>query len=231
MSKRGKRYRAASQKVDPNKAYPIDEGVVLISETKSAKFDETVDVSLRLGIDPKQSGEQVRGSVVLPNGIGKTVRVLVFAQGEKEKDAKEAGADYVGGKDLAEKIEGGWLDFDQVIATPDMMGVVGKLGKVLGPRGLMPNPKTGTVAMDVKRAVLESKSGKAEFKNDKAGNIHAPIGKASFGPQKIKENLMALLDAVVRLKPAASKGAYIRTLTVANTMGPGIRLDAGEVNK
>jgi large subunit ribosomal protein L1 len=231
MSKPGKRYRAASQKVDANKAYSIDEGVALVAETKSAKFDETVDVSLRLGIDPKQSGEQVRGSVLLPNGLGKTIRVLVFAQGEKEKDAKEAGADYVGGKDLAEKIEGGWLDFDQVIATPDMMGVVGKLGKVLGPRGLMPNPKTGTVAMDVKRAVLESKSGKAEFKNDKAGNIHAPIGKASFGAQKIKENLVALLDAVVRLKPAASKGAYIRTLTLANTMGPGIRLDVGEVNR
>lgn len=225
MSHAGKRFAALEKKVDVQKKYNLDDGVSLLVDTKSAKFDETVDVAIRLGIDPKQSDQQVRGSVTLPNGLGKTIRVLVFAQGDKEKDAREAGADFVGGKDLAEQIEGGWMEFDQVVATPDMMAVVGRLGKVLGPRGLMPNPKTGTVTTDVKRAVTECKSGKVEFKNDKAGNIHAPIGKVSFGSQKIKENLMALMDTVSRLRPSSAKGAYIRNLSLSNTMGPGIALD------
>lgn len=228
MARIGKRFTQVAAKVDITKKYPLQDGLSLLVETKSAKFDETVEVALRLGIDPKQSDQQVRGSTLLPHGLGKTVRVLVFAQGEKAKDAQEAGADFVGGQDLAEKIEGGWLDFDQVVATPDMMGVVGKLGKVLGPRGLMPNPKTGTVTADVGRAVLECKKGKVEFKNDKGGILHAPIGKVSFGAEKIRDNLMALVESVWRLKPSSSKGAFLRSVTLANTMGPGVELDPAE---
>src|SRR3989338_3167541 len=229
MAKVGKRLKQVNEKVDSTVTYGLEDGLTLLSQTKSAKFDETVDVAIRLGIDAKQSDQQVRGSVTLPNGLGKAVRVLVFAQGEKEKEAREAGADFVGGKDLAEKIEGGWLDFDQVVAAPDMMAIVGRLGKVLGPRGLMPNPKTGTVTTDVKRAVTECKSGKVEFKNDKAGNLHAAIGKASFDPQKIKENLIAVVETVSRLKPSGCKGVYIRAVSVSTTMGPGIALDTAQL--
>src|SRR3989338_2522834 len=222
----GKNYNAAIAKVDTNKFYNIDDAVKLLPETATAKFDETVDVAVRLGIDPKQSEQMVRGTVVLPNGTGKKVRVLVFAKGEKEKEAKDAGADFVGGDDLIEKVSKGWLDFDSIVATPDMMGAVGKLGKVLGPRGLMPNPKLGTVTFDVARAVKEVKAGKVEFKVDKSGNVHASIGKVSFGVQKLKENLLALLDTVVKAKTSTSKGTYLKSITISTTMGPGIKIDA-----
>lgn len=228
MVKIAKRLQPLRKKIVLGKKYSLNEGLALLVESKSAKFDETVDVAIRLGVDATQGDQQVRGAVALPHGLGKPVRVLVFAQGEKAKLAEEAGADVVGGQDLAQKIEAGWLEFDQVIATPDMMAVVGKLGKILGPRGLMPNPKTGTVTMDVKRAVTECKSGKVEFKTDKGANVHAPIGKVSFGTDKIKDNLMALMETLQRLKPASSKGLFVRAVTVSNTMGPGIALDATE---
>ena len=186
---------------------------------------------MRLGVDPKQSEQMVRGTVVLPNGTGKKVRVLVFAKGEKEKEAKDAGADFVGGEDLIEKISKGWLDFDSVVATPDMMGAVGKLGKILGPRGLMPNPKIGTVTFDITKAVKEIKAGKVEFKVDKSGNVHASIGKVSFGVQKLKENLLALLDGIIKAKPSTSKGIYLRSITVATTMGPGVKIDTTGVRE
>ncbi|MEO8198438.1 MAG: 50S ribosomal protein L1 [Thermoanaerobaculia bacterium] len=224
MSKHGKKYRSSAAKVEP-RLYPLADAIKLATETAYAKFDETVEIAMRLGVDPKHADQMVRGTVLLPHGLGRTARVLVFAQGEKIKEAEEAGADYVGGEELAKKIEGGWLDFDSVVATPDMMRVVGRLGKVLGPRGLMPNPKTGTVTPDVKRAVEEIKAGKVEFRVDKTGIIHAPFGKRSFGPEKLSENANALVAAVLKAKPPAAKGKYVKSATVSSTMGPGIHVD------
>ncbi|MBI5902926.1 MAG: 50S ribosomal protein L1 [Deltaproteobacteria bacterium] len=225
----GKKYEAAKAKVEEGRAYNIEDGLKLVPETVCAKFNETVEVSGRLGVDPKHPEQMVRGTVVLPNGTGKKTRVLVFAKGEKEAEARDAGADYVGAEDFIEKVGKGWLDFDAVVATPDIMGAVGKLGKVLGPRGLMPNPKLGTVTFDVRKAVADLKAGKVEFRVDKAGNIHVPVGKASFGTEKLKENFMALLDAIIKAKPASSKGIYLRSLFISTTMGPSIKLDAVEV--
>ena len=224
MGRHGKNYRNAAAKVEV-RSYPLGEAIRLATETAYAKFDETVDLAMRLGVDPKHADQMVRGTVVLPHGLGRSARVLVFAQGEKIKEAEDAGADFVGGEDLSKKIEGGWLDFEAVVATPDMMRVVGRLGKVLGPRGLMPNPKTGTVTPDVAKAVQEIKAGKVEFRVDKTGIIHAPFGKRSFGPEKLHENAQALIAAVVKAKPSAAKGKYIKTCTVSSTMGPGIRVD------
>jgi len=221
----GKKYKNLSGKVDPDKKYTLDEAMDILKDFKTAKFDETVEVAVRLGIDAKQTDQMVRGAVTLPHGLGKTVRVLVFAKGEKENEAKAAGADFVGNDELIEKIQGGWMDFDQIIATPDMMASVSKLGKVLGPRGLMPNPKVGTVTFDVTKAVKDCKAGKVEFRNEKAGIIHAPIGKLSFGPQKIKENLLALIEGIVKAKPSSSKGHFLRGLALSATMSPGVRVD------
>lgn len=207
------------------KVYPLPDAIRLATETAYAKFDETVEIAMRLGVDPKHADQMVRGTVVLPHGLGRSARVLVFAQGEKIKEAEDAGADHVGGEELAKKIEGGWLDFESVVATPDMMRVVGRLGKVLGPRGLMPNPKTGTVTADVAKAIQEIKAGKVEFRVDKAGIIHAPFGRRSFGAEKLTENAQALVHAVLRAKPAAAKGRYVKTVTVSSTMGPGIKVD------
>jgi large subunit ribosomal protein L1 len=228
VAKHGKKYRQAADKVE-QRPYPLHDAIALAKDASFAKFDETVEVALRLGVDPKHADQMVRGTVVLPHGLGKTARVLVFASGEKIREAEEAGADYVGGEDLAKRIEGGWLDFDAVVATPDMMRVVGRLGKVLGPRGLMPNPKAGTVAMDVAKAVQEIKAGKVEFRVDKTGIIHAPVGKLSFGPDKLKENADALIGAVIKAKPSAAKGKYLKALSVSSTMGPGIRVDETSV--
>ena len=227
----GKKYNAAIEKVDISKAYSLEDAVKLVPETATAKFDETVDLAVRLGVDTKQSDQMVRGAVVLPNGTGKKIRVLVFAKGEKEKEAKDAGADFIGGEDLIEKVSKGWLDFDTIIATPDMMGAVGKLGKILGPKGLMPNPKLGTVTFDVARAVKDAKAGKVEFKVDKGGNIHVQAGKVSFGAQKLKENLSVLLESIIKAKPSASKGIYLRNITISATMGPGIQIDAAGVRE
>jgi len=225
MAKHGKKYRNAAKQVEEGKIYPLTDAVRIATETAYAKFDETVEIALRLGVDPKHADQMVRGTVILPHGLGRTARVLVFAQGEKIKEAEEAGAEYVGGDELAKKIEGGWLDFEAIVSTPDMMRVVGRLGKVLGPRGLMPNPKTGTVTADVSKAVREIKAGKVEFRVDKTGIIHAPFGKRSFGAEKLAENAHALVAAVLKAKPAAAKGKYVRTATVSSTMGPGIRVD------
>lgn len=221
-----KRYAQALVSLDPSRSYSLEEAVELVKKTATAKFDETVETAIRLGVNPKHADQMVRGAVVLPHGIGKSVRVLVFAKGEKEKEAREAGADFVGAEDMVERIQGGWLDFDNAIATPDMMGQVGRLGKILGPRGLMPNPKVGTVTFDVARAVREVKAGKVEFKVDKAGIIHAPVGRASFPPSQLHENALALLEAVMKAKPASAKGHYLRGVTLSATMGPGIRVDA-----
>lgn len=225
----GKNYNAAAEKIDQDKTYELEEGMALLPTLKCAKFDETVEVSGRLGVDPKHPEQMVRGTIVLPHGIGKKVRVLVFTKGDKAAEAKEAGADYIGAEDLIEKVSKGWLEFDSIVATPDIMGAVGKLGKVLGPRGLMPNPKLGTVTFDVKRAVSDLKAGKVEFRVDKAGNIHVPIGKLSFGAQKLKENFLSLIDAIIKAKPASSKGTYLRSLFVSATMGPSIRLNPVEI--
>jgi len=227
----GKKYNAAIAKVDISKAYSLEDAVKLVPETATAKFDETVDLAVRLGVDTKQSDQMVRGAVVLPNGTGKKIRVLVFAKGEKEKEAKDAGADFIGGEDLIEKVSKGWLDFDTIIATPDIMAAVGKLGKILGPKGLMPNPKLGTVTFDVARAVKDAKAGKVEFKVDKGGNIHVHAGKVSFGAQKLKENLTAMLESIIKAKPSASKGVYLRNITISATMGPGIKIDAAGVRE
>ena len=227
--KKGKRYSAASANVEAGRAYGVDDGFKLIPQTAKAKFDETVEVTGKLGVNPKHPEEMVRGSVVLPNGTGKKVRVIVFAKGEKEVEGREAGADHVGAEELIDRIQKGWLDFDAAVATPDMMGAVGKLGKVLGPRGLMPNPKLGTVTFDVKKAVADLKAGKVEFRVDKAGNIHVPVGKASFGQEKLKQNFMALMEAVIKAKPASSKGVYLRSLFLSTTMGPSIKLDTVEL--
>jgi large subunit ribosomal protein L1 len=224
-----KRYDAAAAKVDRTKAYTVDEALATLKAMPAAKFDESVDLSFRLGVDPKHADQMVRGAVVLPHGIGKTVRVAVFARGEKEREAREAGADTIGAEDLVERVQGGWMDFDTAIATPDLMGQVGRLGKVLGPRGLMPNPKLGTVTFDVGRAVREAKAGKVEFRVDKAGNVHTPVGKRSFSEAQLRDNAMALIEAIVRAKPAAAKGTYLRTMTVSSTMGPGVPVDAQAV--
>lgn len=229
MPKRGKKYIEAKKKIDSTKRYAPEEAVRLALETAYANFDETVDVAVRLGVNPKYSDQMVRGAVSLPNGTGKEVRVLVFCKGEKEMEAKEAGADYVGGEDLVEKIKGGWLDFDRAVATPDMMGVVGKIGRILGPRGLMPNAKTGTVTFDVAQAVKELKAGRVEFKVDKAGIVHVGVGKVSFGPEKIIENIKALLETLLKLKPASAKGTYFRGMAVSTTMGPGIKVDPASI--
>jgi len=225
MSKRGTKYIEARQRIEVGKRYPVQEAVSLVVGTARAKFDETVDAAFRLGVNPAHADQMVRGSVVLPHGLGKSVRVLVFAKGEKEREALEAGADVVGSDDIVEKIKGGWLDFDRVVATPDMMGSVGKLGKILGPRGLMPNPKVGTVTFDVGKAVQELKAGKVEFRVEKAGIVHCPIGKASFGAEKLTENFLALLEMVLKLKPASSKGLYIRSVSLSTVMGPGAKVD------
>ena len=228
----GKKYRAAAQKVDRQKRYTVDEGFRVLKETVSVrgtKFDQTVDVALNLGVDPKHADQMVRGAVVLPHGTGKSKRVAVFAKGEKQKEAQEAGADVVGEAELAKRIEEGWMEFDTVIATPDMMGVVGRLGKVLGPRGLMPNPKVGTVTMDVARAVKDAKGGKIEFRVEKAGIVHAPLGKASFAVDKLTDNFYALTDLVMKLKPATAKGIYLKGIAVSTSMGPGVKIDPTEV--
>jgi large subunit ribosomal protein L1 len=222
----GKRYKTASQTIDRSRSYPLAEAVDLLKSFPAVKFDESVDLAINLGVDPKHADQMVRGTISLPHGIGKTTRVLVFAKNEKEKEAREAGADYVGAEDLAKKIqEENWFEFDRVIATPDMMGVVGRLGKVLGPRGVMPNPKLGTVTMDVGRAVREHKAGKLEYRVDKAGTIHLAIGKLSFDAAKLVDNIQALLDAIVRAKPATSKGTYLKKISLSTTMGPGIRVE------
>jgi large subunit ribosomal protein L1 len=228
----GKKYRAAAQKVDRQKRYTVDEGFRVLKETVSVrgtKFDQTVDVALNLGVDPKHADQMVRGAVVLPHGTGKSKRVAVFAKGEKQKEAQEAGADIVGEAELAKRIEEGWMEFDTVIATPDMMGVVGRLGKVLGPRGLMPNPKVGTVTVDVARAVKDAKGGKIEFRVEKAGIVHAPLGKASFAVDKLRDNFYALTDLVMKLKPATAKGVYLKGIAVSTSMGPGVKIDPTEV--
>jgi len=220
MPNRGKKYQGSAKLIDRSKLYEPAEAVKLIGEIAQAKFDETVEAHIRLGVDPRRSDQQVRGAVVLPYGTGKTKRVLVFAKGEKAHEAEEAGADYVGADDLAEKIRGGWMDFDITVATPDMMATVGKLGKILGPRGLMPNPKTGTVTFDVAKAIAEIKAGKVEYRVDKTGIVHVPIGKASFGEEKLMANLAVLMDAVVKARPAAAKGAYLKSISIAATMSP-----------
>lgn len=225
MAKLSKRLQELNRLVDRNKLYDVDEAMELVKKTATAKFDETVEVAVRLGVDPKKQDQQVRGAVVLPHGTGKTPRVLVFAKGEKAREAQEAGADIVGDDDLIQKISQGWLDFDVAVATPDMMPAVGRLGRILGPRGLMPNPKTGTVTFDIARAVNEIKSGKVEYRLDKAGIIHCPIGKASFQKEQLVENFRALMSALVKAKPAAAKGTYVRGVTVSSTMGPGIRVN------
>lgn len=225
MAKKGKKYLEAKAKIETGKRYPVNEAMELVVGTARQSFDETVDAAIRLGVNPAHADQMVRGSVVLPNGLGKTVRVLVFAKGEKEKEALDAGADVVGGDDIVEKIRNGWLEFDRVIATPDMMGSVGKLGKILGPRGLMPNPKVGTVTFDVARTVQELKAGKVEFRVEKAGIVHCPLGKASFGVEKLLENMMALVEMIVKLKPASSKGIYIRSVALSTVMGPGVKVD------
>jgi large subunit ribosomal protein L1 len=225
----GKAYNAAAKKIESKQVYSLEDGFALLPEMKCAKFDETVEVSGRLGVDPKHSDQLVRGTVVLPHGTGRKVCVLVFAKGEKEIEAKDAGADYVGAEDLFAKIKKGWHDFDSIVATPDLMSEVGKLGKILGPRGLMPNPKLGTVTFDVKKAVTDLKAGKVQFRVDKAGNIHVPVGKLSFGVKKLKENFMSLMEAIVKAKPSASKGAYLRSIFVSTTMGPSIKLDTVEM--
>jgi large subunit ribosomal protein L1 len=231
-TKTAKKFRAAAEMVDRNKRYPVDEAFKLLKETVSkrgVKFDQTVDVAINLGVDPKHADQMVRGAVVLPNGIGKTVRVAVFAKGEKQREAQDAGADVVGEADLAKRIEEGFMDFDTVIATPDMMGVVGRLGKVLGPRGLMPNPKVGTVTADVGKAIREAKGGKVEFRAEKAGIVHAPVGKASFPAEKLTENFNALMELVMKLKPSTAKGVYLKGATISATMTPGIKLDIQEI--
>ncbi|MFC4765961.1 50S ribosomal protein L1 [Effusibacillus consociatus] len=229
MAKNGKKYAEASKLIDKDTVYDVSEAVALVKKAASAKFDETVEVAVRLGVDVKKADQQLRGAVVLPHGTGKVPRVLVFAKGEKAKEAEAAGADYVGDEDLINKINQGWFDFDVVVATPDMMASVGKLGRVLGPKGLMPNPKTGTVTFDIKKAVDEIKSGKIEYRTDKAGNIHAPIGKVSFDEGKLLDNFYVLIDTLQKAKPAAAKGQYIRNITVSSTMGPGVKVNLAKL--
>lgn len=221
----GKRYAEANSQIEKGRLYDAIAAIQLAKDTAHAKFDETVEVAIRLGVDPRHSDQVVRGAVVLPQGIGKTQRVAVFAKGEKAKEAEEAGADVVGAEDLAERVQGGWTDFDVAVATPDIMALVGRLGKILGPKGLMPNPKTGTVTFDVATAVKEIKAGKIEFRTEKAGIVHAPIGKASFAPEQLEENLAVLVDALNKARPTTSKGVYLKSITISTTMGPGIRVN------
>ena len=228
MRKTGKKFAAARQQV-PDRAHTIEEAIPLMQKVKFAKFDETVELAMRLGVDPKHADQMVRGTVVLPHGLGKSKKVLAIAGADKQREAQAAGADHVGGEELVEKIQGGWMDFDAVVATPDMMRAVGKLGKVLGPRGLMPNPKTGTVTPDIAKAVKEIKAGKVEFRVDKTGIVHAPVGKISFPAQNLIENTHALVDSVVKAKPAAAKGKFLRSVTISSTMGPGIDIDTTHV--
>lgn len=230
MRSRGKKYTAARQQV-PNRLHKIEEAVPLLQKVKYSKFDETVQLAVRLGVDPKHSDQMVRGTVVLPHGLGKSKRVLVIANADKQREAKEAGADEVGGEELVEKINGGWMDFDAVVATPDMMRAVGRLGKVLGPRGLMPNPKTGTVTLDITKAVQEIKAGKVEFRVDKAGIVHAPLGKISFAADRLIANAHALMESIVRAKPAAAKGKYLKSVTMSSTMSPGVDIDTSHVDE
>ena len=225
MPKHGKKYVEASKLIDRAAQYEVSEAIELAKKTATAKFDETVEVAFRLGVDPRQSDQQIRGAVVLPHGTGKSQTVLVFAKGEKAKEAEEAGADFVGAEDMVAKIQGGWFGFDVAVATPDMMGVVGKIGRLLGPKGLMPNPKTGTVTMDVARAIGEVKAGKIEYRVDKTGIIHAPIGKASFEATQLEENFKTLVDVLIKAKPATQKGQYIKSVTVSTTMGPGVKMN------
>lgn len=225
MGKAGKKYMSDVTKIDRLKRYSLDEALAMLETLSKAKFDETVDVAIKLGTDPKQTDQMVRAACTLPNGLGKDVRVIVFAKGDKAKEAEEAGADIVGAEDLGEKIQGGWLAFDAAISTPDMMSVVGRLGRVLGPRGLMPNPKLGTVTMDVAKAVSEAKAGKVEFRTEKGAIIHAPVGKRSFGAEKLKQNIEALIDAIIKAKPAAAKGVYLKMMCISATMTPGITVD------
>jgi large subunit ribosomal protein L1 len=225
----GKKYKAALAKIDRTRRYKLDEAMALVKQIATKKFDETVDAAINLGVDPKHADQVVRGAVVLPHGMGKTVKLAVFAKGDKAREAQEAGADIIGAEDLAEKIQGGFMDFDKVIATPDMMGVVGRLGKVLGPRGLMPNPKIGTVTMDLARAIREQKAGKVEFRVEKAGIVHVPFGKASFDPDKLKANFSAIMEVIYKAKPQTAKGVYVKNVTVTTTMGPGIKVDLAEL--
>lgn len=229
MARKGKKFAKAFEGVDRNKLYPLQEAVALIQKVAFAKFDESVDVAVRLGVDPRHSDQMIRGAVVLPNGTGKTVRVLVFAQGDKAKEAESAGADVVGADDLVAKVESGWMEFDKVVATPDMMAKVGKLGKVLGPRGLMPNPKVGTVTQDVTKAVKELKAGMVEFRVDKAGIIHAAVGKKKFETAKLVENINTILDALIKAKPASTKGVYLKGVSLSTTMGPGVKVDTKDI--
>ena len=229
MAKAGKKFRAAAAKVDRVKRYKVDEAMKLVKETAVRKFDESVDAAINLGVDPKHADQVVRGAVVLPHGMGKTVKVAVFAKGDKAREAQEAGADLVGAEDLAAKIQEGFMDFDKIIAAPDMMGVVGRLGKILGPRGLMPNPKVGTVTQDLARAVKEQKAGKVEFRVEKAGIVHVPFGKASFPAEKLRENFNAIMEVIFKGKPQTAKGVYLKNVTVSTTMGPGIKVDTQEI--
>ena len=231
MAKHGKNYREAIKDIDLTVKYDVNEAMTLTVSTGKAKFDETVDVALNLGVNPKYSDQMVRGAVSLPHGLGKTVRVLAFCKGDKEAEAREAGADFVGGDELIEQVKNGFLAFDNAVATPDMMASVGKIGKILGPRGLMPNAKTGTVSFDIGKAVAELKAGKVEFKVDKAGVLHVPLGKRSFGAEKLLDNFRAVIDAVMRLKPSAAKGTYLQGMALATTMGPGIKVDTQSVRK
>lgn len=225
----GKNLKQAKTKIDRNQVYTLDTALAMVKAASFTKFDETVDIAIRLGVDPRKADQMVRGAVVLPNGLGKTIRVLVFAKGEKAAEAKSAGADYVGADDLVEKIQGGWFEFDTAIATPDMMGTVGKIGKLLGPRGLMPNPKVGTVTFELDRAVNEAKSGKIEYRVEKAGIVHAPVGKVSFDLELLRGNVLALMDALIKAKPSTAKGTYLKKISVSSTMGPGLNIDIPEL--
>jgi len=229
MRTHGKKYVAARKQVAADRSYTLEEAVPLVQQVKFANFDETVEVTMRLGVDPRHADQMVRGTVVLPHGLGRTKRVLAIASGEKQKEAQDAGADFVAGEEVVERIMGGWVDFDAVVATPDMMRAVGRLGKVLGPRGLMPNPKTGTVSVDVAKAVKEIKAGKVEFRVDKTGIIHAPVGKTSFSSESLVDNARALMDSVVKARPAAAKGRFLKSVTLSSTMGPGVPLDTGHI--
>jgi len=229
MSGMGKSYRKVLDKVDRTQRYQLEDSLKLVKETARAKFDETVDLAIRLGVDPRQADQNIRGTVALPHGMGKTVRVLAFAKGEKEREAQEAGADFIGNDELIKKISEGWLEFDKAVATPDMMAAVGRIGKILGPRGLMPNPKTGTVSLDIGKAVREIKAGKLEFRVDKAGIVHVPVGRASFSAEQLIDNAKMVLLTILRAKPASAKGNYVKGVTVATTMGPGIKIDLAQI--
>ena len=229
MPKRGKKYKEAIEKIEREQYYPLEDGIQLACESSYSKFDATMEIAIRLGVDPRRAEQNVRGTVILPHGTGKEVKVLAFAKGEKLTEAEAAGADFAGGEDLIAKIKEGWLDFDKAIATPDMMALVGKIGKILGPRGMMPNPKVGTVTFDIARAVRELKAGKVEFRVEKAGNIHIPAGKISFGAEKLKDNILVIIEALLKAKPPSSKGVYLKNISLSATMGPGVKIDTHQV--